>query len=325
MSDLEIPRFRPLAPWWGPDLQTLRNTLAPPDAGLDRWPARRVELPTDDASGDILVGQHQAPEAAAPGSLVVLLHGLGGCEDSVYMQRSAAHWLSRGHPVLRLNLRGAGPSRATCREQYHAGRTGDLAAALRALDAAERERGLLLVGYSLGGNLLLKFLAEQGAEHPVRAAAAVSAPIDLEASSRQIMAPRNALYQRHLLARMRREALASGAAVEPAEARAIREARSIREFDDRVVAPRGGFAGASDYYARNSAVGFLDGIRVPTLLVHALDDPWIPAHAYTGRDWSRTPALVPLLARGGGHVGFHARDAAPAWHDRCIARFFARC
>jgi predicted alpha/beta-fold hydrolase len=308
---LDFPEFRPLWPWVGADLQTLRNTLAPPRVASGGFPAERVRLSLPDASGDVLLGLLQRPAPDAPRPLVLLLHGLGGCEDSVYMQRSAQHFVAAGHPVLRLNLRGAGPSRDVCRHQYHAGRSEDLRAALGALDPRWTGAGIVVIGFSLGGNLLLKGLGEWGSAAPLRAAVAVSAPLDLAASCRRIMAARNAVYHRYLLRRLRRQS------------HAATDARSLYEFDDRVVAARNGFAGADDYYARCSAAPFLDAIRVPTLLIHALDDPWIPAAAYTQRDWSRNPRVVPLLARGGGHVGFHARDARAAWHDRCAQRFIA--
>jgi predicted alpha/beta-fold hydrolase len=323
MPAFDFPGFRARAPWWGADLQTLRNTLAPPPVDLAPFPAQRLWLPLDDGSGDTLLALRQGPSDAPPRPLVVLVHGLGGCEDSVYMQRSAQHLLARGYPVVRLNLRGAGPSRRLCGSQYHAGRSEDFAAALAALDPAWLREGLMAVGYSLGANLLLKFLAEHGKRFPVRAAAAISAPIELARASRRIMQRRNAVYHAHLLRRMRHEALGAGVAPPPPDAEVIRAARSIYEFDDRVVAARGGFTSADDYYRRSSAAGYLDAIEIPTLILHARDDPWIPAACFEERDWSRNPRIELLLAAGGGHVGFHASDAEAAWHDRCVAHFFS--
>ena len=135
------------------------------------------------------------------------------------------------------------------------------------------------------------------------------------------MAPRNALYHRYLLARMKAETLA-GAELGQAERAAVQRARSVYAFDDGFVAPSGGFADAEDYYRRCSAGRFLADIVVPTLVVHARDDPWIPAAAYDAVNWRANPRLVPLLPAAGGHVGFHGRGAQAAWHDRCIARFF---
>lgn len=255
--------------------------------------------------------------------LVILIHGLTGCQDSLYMLCSAALFLTAGYPVLRLSLRGAGPSRPLCRLQYHAGRSEDLRDALQALPPGLAAQGLLLVGYSLGGNMLLKFLAEHGRDFPILAAGSVSAPIELAESSRRFLHRRNWLYHRWLLSRMKQETLAGPAgALSESERRIVASAATVLEFDDRYVAPRNGFAGAADYYAQCSALGFLPAIEVPTLLIHAGDDPWIPPDAYRQAMRAENNRLTCLLAPGGGHVGFH--DASPiAWHDRCLLQFFA--
>lgn len=320
-----FPGFRPRAPWFGPDLQTVRNLLRGPVALPAGSHSERLRLPLADGSGDVLLATLDRPldDGARSLPLIVLIHGLSGCEDSAYLKASAAHWNERGHRALRLNLRGAGPSREHCRHQYHAGRTQDLVDALRALPEGLDGAGLFLVGYSLGGNMLLKFLAEHGDGFPIVGAASVSAPIDLAESSRNFLRPRNRIYHAWLLSSMRSEALAAGSGIDAAEARAVREVRSIWDFDDRFVAPRNGFRDAAHYYSENHALRFMPAIRVPTLVVHALDDPWIPGRLYQGFDWAANPALLPLLPAGGGHVGFHARDHRDAWHDRCIARFLA--
>jgi predicted alpha/beta-fold hydrolase len=323
-SDLvsdSYPSFAPRAPWWGADLQTLRNTLAPPAVGELRG-VRRVELPLGDPNGDVLLG---ALQSGAPGRpLVVLVHGLGGSEESVYMQRSAAYFATRGDPVLRLNLRGAGPSLGRCAERYHAGRGEDFAAAMRSLPPELLASGLCVVGFSLGANMLLKLLGEGGHGLAIRAAASVSAPIDLGRSCARIMQRRNALYHAYLLRRLKAESLGMGDALDARERAVAMDAPTLYDFDDRFVAPRNGFAHADDYYTRCSASGFLAAIRVPTLVIHALDDPWIPGALYEEVDWNAHPALEPLLPRRGGHVGFHARDSEAAWHDRCIGHFFDR-
>jgi predicted alpha/beta-fold hydrolase len=316
-----MPPFRPRRPWRGPNLQTLRNALVPPRLDARRFPVQRLELPLADGSGDVLVGALQRP-GGHERSLAVLLHGLSGSQDSAYMIASARALLERGHPVLRLNLRGAGPSRALCRLQYHAGRTADLRDALAALDPKLMERGLLLIGYSLGANMLLKFLAEFADGFPIAAACAVSAPIDLAAACYRILEPRNRFYHWNLLRSMKREALEEGGHLTDGERRAVASARSILEFDERFVAPRNGYPGAAAYYADNMARRFLARVDVPTLVIHACDDPWIPADAYASFPWSDHPNLVPLLPAEGGHVGFHGEGSAVPWHDRCLAVFF---
>ncbi|HSP99481.1 MAG TPA: alpha/beta fold hydrolase [Candidatus Dormibacteraeota bacterium] len=317
-----LPAFTARPPWLGPDLQTLRNTLRPPRPQLAQFTGERLELALADGSGDRLAAVLQQP-LERRGPLAVLIHGLSGGEDSPYMLVSAAALLERGHPVLRLNLRGAGASRPLCRLQYHAGRTADLREALAALDPALIGDGLLALGFSLGGNMLLKFLAEHAADLPVCAAAAVSAPIDLAAAARRILMRRNRVYHWNLLRAMKTEATTPAAELAPSERMAIEQARNIIEFDDRFVAPRNGFAGAADYYARNSAERFLPAIGIPTLVVHALDDPWIPPNAYRRVRWADNRHLHRALSPGGGHVGFHARGSRLPWHDQVVGEFFA--
>jgi predicted alpha/beta-fold hydrolase len=291
-------------------------------ANFSACTSERLILPLADGSGDRLAALLQRPHRDGR-PLVVVVHGLAGTEESAYMQASAAALLACGHPVLRLNLRGAGASRPLCRLQYHAGRTGDLRDALAGLAPGLCDDGIFLLGYSLGGSMLLKFLAEHGAQFPIRAAAVVSAPLDLAAGAQRILEPRNRFYHWNLLRWMQAESLGSGAAVTVDEQYRIRTARTIVEFDDRFVAPRNGYADAAAYYAENSSARFLSALRVPMLVIHALDDPWIPSAPYRTVAWTDNPNLIPLLPDHGGHVGFHGRGSAVPWHDRCLAQFFA--
>ncbi|MEM7222424.1 MAG: alpha/beta fold hydrolase [Pseudomonadota bacterium] len=318
-----FPVFRQRPPWLGGDLQTLRNQLLPFPPRLSPWPGERLELAMADGSGDRLVARLHRPLAASGRPLVVLIHGLTGCEDSYYILRSARHLLGLGYPVLRLNLRGAGPSRPLCRWQYHAGRSEDLRDALNALDSTLKDAGLLLVGYSLGGNMLIKFLAEFGQAFPIRAAAAISAPLDLKDCQICLEQPRNWIYQYALLRRMKIEAQAGAAELTGEERRAIRAARREFEFDEFFVAKRAGFEGADSYYRHSSAQAYLAEVPCSTLVLHARDDPWIPVDAYERFDWSCNPNLTLLLSDSGGHLGFHQRGPLTPWHDTCLARYFA--
>jgi predicted alpha/beta-fold hydrolase len=319
----DFPPFRERLPWWGGDLQTLHHFLTRHGPRLDA--PERIMLATRDGSGDRLVGSlHRARTAdARRRPLAVLLHGLGGSEDSPHLRTTAEHLLASGFPVLRLNFRGAGPSRPFCRFQYHAGATEDLGDALSALPPDLTTAGIVAIGFSLGASILLNFLGQYGASAPLKAAVAISAPLDLAAAARQLMRPRNIVYQRYLLRRMRSEILAPGAELTAAERRAIRSARSIWEFDDRFSAPRNGFGSARDYYEVNAPWRYLDGIAVPTLVIHALDDPWIPATPYLTYDWQRNSSLMPLLPANGGHMGFQGGARSVSWHDLCAARFLA--
>lgn len=315
----EFPRFSARAPWWGGHLQTLRNTILL-RTGWKRFAldGERVELATRDATGDRLTGILNRAGGDRP--LSVLVHGLTGCADSTYMIESARHLLGLGYPVLRLNLRGAGDSAALCRQRYHAGRGQDIAGALAALDPRLLANGVVLTGYSLGGSILINFLARHAGDFPVRAAATVSAPIDLAEATVRMARPRNRAYNKYLLRRMKDDW--SGADMDERDRRVLAEVASIHEFDDRLVAPQNGFGDARGYYAECSGTRYLHEIETPLLLIHAADDPWIPASAYSACDWQRNPHLTPLMPRGGGHMGFHGAASPTPWHDRCIAAFF---
>lgn len=318
----EVP-FKPRAPWFNGDLQTIRNFLVV--EGLGRGPAppasRRMELPLNDGTGDRLLADYSQGEEGR--GVIVLIHGLSGCSASAYMKASAAAFDAAGYSTLRLNLRGAGPSAGLSSDCYHSGRTEDLANALRALQAQDDDifqRGLFLVGYSLGGNMLLKFLAEYAGEFPVTGAATVCAPIDLAAASRWFDRRRNRLYQRRLLNWMLRDALRLP--LLSTQRDEIEAAKSVYGFDAVFTAPRFGFESAEDYYAKSSARRFLPGIETPSLLIEAQDDPWVPTASYDSVDWSILPRLHRLSAEGGGHVGFHDKASPVPWHDRRILSFF---
>ena len=321
----DVPAFRPRASWWGGDLQTCRNFLIRRFTGgvgvdLSSYASRRLVLPLSDGSGDRLSAVLNLPDnQPTMRPLAILTHGLSGSEGSSYMQRSAAHLLTQGFPVLRLNLRGAGLSRPLCSGEYHAGRSQDLRDVLAALDQDLMARCAVLIGYSLGASLVLRLLGE-APPAAVRAAVTVSAPIDLAEADRRLQSPRNRFYHDRLLVRVKRDALAPGAIVSGEERAAATRAATLRTFNAQFVAPRNGFDGVDDYYRRCQAVGTLPAIRVPTLLVHAANDPWIPADAYRRVNWSSNPWLLPLLAPGGGHVGFHARGDRVSWHDRALGR-----
>lgn len=316
--------FHPRFPWWGGDLQTVANVLAPPRNDLAPATSEKLEIDLKDGTGDRLVctlDRPQAPTAGAP--LCLLIHGLTGSQESHYIYSMAGTLLDRGYRVLRVNLRGAGPSRLVCKGHYYAGRSQDFRALLAALPAGLTVEGMVAIGYSLGGAMLLKYLGEEGRACRLAAAASVSAPIDLSLTCRNMMRPRNTLYHRHILAQMKVEALAPGAEVSAAEHEAVLGARSVWDYDEAFIAPRHGFAGAEDYYERCKPLRFMGEIRVPTLVIAALDDPWIPGALYSGYDWARNPSLTPLLPRHGGHVGFHGSGSRRPWSDMMVAEFFS--
>ena len=320
----EFEPFRPRFPWYGPDLQTLRNTFF--RTPVDVMGGERLVLPMLDGTGDALAARLDRPDPARGRGkpLAVVVHGLGGDERSTYMIRTARHLISQGYAVVRLNLRGAGPSRAVSGGHYHAGRSQDLAAALAALPPDLTQHGFVLIGYSLGGATVLKFMGEGAHGLPVRVAASVSVPIDLAATSRRVMEPRNKLYHLRILKTMKDETLAPGAVLTAEERLAVEQARTVYEFDNNFIARRNGYPSAEAYYADNTALKFLGAIDRPTLVVHALNDPWIPTESYLSVDWAAYAHVQALLPAAGGHVGFHGKGSVTPWHDRAISRFFAR-
>jgi predicted alpha/beta-fold hydrolase len=319
----DFPPFRPRFPWWGADLQTIANRLRAVSTLLAPHVTERLEFAMPDGTGDTLVGSLDRPARPTPGSpLAILIHGLTGSQDSLYILSLARLFLDRGMRVLRLNLRGAGPSRRLCGQHYYAGRSQDFRALLSLLPDELRRDGMVAVGYSLGGAMLLKYLGEEGAASPLRAAATVCAPIDLAITCRYMMRPRNRFYHRYILDLMKVEATGDGAIVSLAERAAIMGSRTVWDYDDFFIAPRYGFADATDYYERCRPSRFMAGIGVPTLVLAAMDDPWVPGSLYRAYDWSANPSLTPLLPEHGGHVGFHGTGSRQPWSDLIVARFF---
>ena len=266
MTAADLLAFRARFPWLTGDLQTVRNTALDRLGQGPKPPAgapRRLEIPCKDGTGDRLLALLDEPArsmaatggGAAADGLVLLLHGLTGCEDSPYMRATARLLVQAGRRVVRLNLRGAGPSRATCGQHYHAGRGGDVAIAIAGLAAAGIGEVRVAVGYSLGASILLNHLADVGTATPLKLAMAVSAPLDLMATSICMQRPRNRVYQAAILADMKRD-LRGSAAPEELTAAALR-ARTVRGFDDALIAPWNGFGTVERYlnYQKSVADG----------------------------------------------------------------------
>lgn len=326
--------FEPTPGWRSGHLQTVRSRVLPRRLPLARYGSERgVLVDVDDGTGDRLaVRLHRARYARRPGVLVVLIHGLGGTTESDYVRASALGMLRAGWNVARVDLRGAGRSGETSSLMYHAGRTEDLRAVLRALAEqpeaqSEGQPRLVVMGFSLGGSTTLKLLGEPHDLPPV-AGVAVSPPLDLSAGSEHLTHMMFGLYERFLMRGLRRDSLRTmpdgTPAVTPAERRAILAARRIVEFDDAITARRNGWRDAAEYYSVNSAAQFLDRIRTPTLLVHSADDPMIPFGPYLAVDWDAIEAhgyVHRAITPHGGHVGFHERGNPLPWFVGAAVQF----
>ncbi len=271
----------------------------------DTFGARVERWNTPD--GDFIDLHRTDAPAGAP--RLFLLHGLEGTIRSHYVTGFFAEAHRRGWGADLLIFRGCGDEPNRLPRFYHSGDTGDLAFAVqRVLDEYD-ESPLMLAGVSLGGNVLLKFLGERREDLStrVRAAAAISVPFDLEKGARHISTGFSRVYDRHFLRTLRAKAEAK-LAVYPDlfDGAALAAARSIYEFDDAVTAPVHGFADAHDYYAGSSSLAWLGRIRRPTLLLSAVDDPFLPAHVLeqVRHIAGDNPALTLEFTQHGGHVGF---------------------
>lgn len=271
-----------------------------------------LELP----DGDVTVVDHLASnedrDLDAP--LLVLLHGLESSSESNYARQLLAAAETRGWRGVVLHFRDCGDYRNRLPRRYHAGETNDLRYFLNRLHTNGEEGPILAAGYSLGGNVLLKYLGEEGATTPVRAAAAVCVPLSLQRCADALTEGFSQVYQRHLLKRMkmavRRKFNPHTAAFDWDRAMA---ARSFAEFDDAVTAPLHGFQGKDDYYENSSSIRFLDSIERPTLIINALDDPFMKPDMLPGED-GLSPCVTLELSRHGGHVGFI--DGGLPWRPR---------
>ena len=195
------------------------------------------------------------------------------------MLQAADAWVSDGAPVVRLNLRGSPPGRSLARGHYHMDRVQDLAdacLALADLDPGIRQQGVVIVGFSLGGALALRLAQAPCRPDLVKAVVAVSAPLDLSATAERIARPRNRVYERWLLRRLKRETEPLWRDGPAAERAAVQGARHIHEFDDALTAKEAGFRDAADYYASCSPMNDMGGLGIPALIIHADDDPWVP-------------------------------------------------
>jgi predicted alpha/beta-fold hydrolase len=269
---------------------------------------RRQELELPDGDTTAVDWPTAADELPLTAPLLVILHGLEGSADSNYARMLMHGALALGWRSCVLHFRDCGDYRNRLPRRYHAGETNDLRYFLNTLrrspQDAENSGPLMAVGYSLGGNVLLKYLGESGDETPLKAASAVCVPLNLHECANALNIGFSKFYQRYLLKRMKSAVVRKfdrhTAAFDWNKAM---NARTFAEFDDLVTAPLHGFANMQDYYDRCSSVRFLDGIQRPTLVINALDDPFMTPDVIPG-DHEIADDVTIEVSLAGGHVGF---------------------
>lgn len=312
------------APWWlrSPHAQTIGARLLRrrTPSGIRR---ERVTTPDDDFLDLDFSGDFSNPRA-----VVLLQHGLEGSALRGYAL-NVYHELARyGIPAVGLNFRSCSGELNRAMRLYHSGETEDTRFVVSLLHERYPSAAIGAIGFSLGGNALLKYLGEEGEAARLQCAVAVSVPYDLGAGADYLDRSAMGRFYTRIFVKALVQKSVSKAALIAASCDFERglQARSFREFDDAITAPLHGFAHADDYYERSSSAQFLPRITVPTLLLHAQDDPFLPPECIPYANISSNPKLRAIITERGGHVGFiHGSPVRPRfWAEETAARFLAQ-
>ena len=293
--------FRPA--WWltNAHAQTMYSTLLRRRSRVIDL-NERLELPDGDFI-DLAWANHGL-DASTP--LVILLHGLAGSAESSYVAGQMRAYNQQGWRAVLMHFRGASQEPNRLPRAYHSGDTADLDYLLRDLHQREPHTLKALVGISLGGNVLLKWLGEQGPQPLVHAAVAVSVPFQLHLVADRIHRGFSKCYQRYLLRRLKKTFLKKHEKYKsemPFSRKEIHSPRCFWTFDDAITAPLHGFPHVHAYYAQSSATQYLKKVATPTLIIHAKDDPFMTPHAIPDLEELSTEITLELSHKG-GHVGF---------------------
>ncbi len=309
--------YRPA--WWlpGPHLMTIAPAILRPTVPLatrrERWELEDGDFVDLDWTDD--------PDPRSP--LVLVLHGLEGSIESPYARGVLREVAARRLGGVLMHFRGCSGEPNRLRRAYHSGETDDLRALVGLVRRRFPERPLLAVGYSLGGNVLLKYLGEEGGSSPLAGAVAVSVPMVLKRCAERLERGISRAYAVWLLHSLKASYSKKAARVELGLGIGRKELgsiKSLRAFDERITAPLHGFAGADAYYAAASSRQFLQRIATATVILHAEDDPFM-TRAVIPEAHELSPAVTLELSAAGGHVGFVAgkNPAAPDyWLERRV-------
>jgi len=310
-----VPLFR------NPHLATIAGNYWPRNFDPARFPTESTFYETEPG---VKVLVHSQRPSADPHAQLILVHGLEGSSDAGYARSLSQAALNAGCAVHRFNMRSCGGTEhLSGRTLYHSGQTADLLAVLRQMDW---RTPIFLIGFSLGGNVVLKLAGELGesGKDLLAAVAAVSTPIDLAACARELCKRANIVYSARFLSRLKRrirvkESLTPGLF----RLEDLGRVRTIYDFDDLFTAPCFGFGVADNYYATQSSNQFLEHIRVPALLVQAKDDPMIPFEVYQHSAFSRNRHLRLIAVEHGGHLGFLSKTKPRFWLDQVLMQWMS--
>ncbi|MCA0931607.1 alpha/beta fold hydrolase [Lutimonas saemankumensis] len=261
--------------------------------------------------------------------LVIIIHGLEGSSGSKYVTAMTQVANLSGYDVLAVNLRGCSGETNRLLYSYHSGKTNDFAEILRYLDSRKTYKSYFAVGYSLGGNLLLKYLGEQRDDYSgkLQAGVGVSVPCDLKGSSEAIAKFWNMVYmQRFLISLKKKTRIKMEQFPENGlNTKAILNSANFLDFDNYFTAPVNGFMDANDYWKQNSSKQFLGGIKIPSLLITAADDPFLSETCIPVQEAKNNRNFKLEVTRYGGHVGYNStfENGSGFWLEKRIMKFFA--
>jgi len=319
------------APRWGignGHFQTIASHLLPRSVVLPPAEERLIEVAPGICVRCECHWQGTTKDDRRDALTVIAVHGLEGSSDSQYLRGIAAKALAAGMNAVRMNQRNCGGTDSLAPTLYHSGLSGDVGAVAEALIRSEGLRRIALVGYSMGGNLVLKLAGEWRDTHPELAVVAAVCPaLDLAASADALNEPANRLYEMHFVRRLKKR-LALKAKLFPNRftVAAGNGASSVRAFDNQVTAPFSGFRDADDYYARAAAANVVGGISVPTLILHSADDPFIRIQPETVSKIAANRNIRFVETAHGGHCAFLAAPNGydGYWAERQIVDFLRR-
>ena len=301
------------------DWQTIVARFWPARINLWKYPVETRLFETE--PGVRVVAHCHWQRQIGPTGTILIVHGLEGSSKSPYVLRMSARALDAGYHVVRLNIRNCGGTERLGPTLYHSGLTTDLRAVVEQLPSTP----VFVVGFSMGGNMALKLAGEWGCEHPrhVKAICAVSPPIDLAECALRIAEPRNRIYETRFLKRLHKTLTRKKALIPVSYSlEAFESIRTLIDFDNAYTAPAFGYRDAFDYYTHASANRYLQSIRVPSLVVHAQDDPFIPFKVFDLATFRENPNLQLLAPAFGGHVAFLSRQKPRFWAEEQALRFF---
>jgi predicted alpha/beta-fold hydrolase len=260
---------------------------------------------------------------------VILVHGLEGSSESRYIRGIAARAWDAGCNVVRMNMRNCGDTDEMTPTLYHSGLSTDVGAVIRHYAGRFGLERVALVGYSMGGNMVLKLAGEWGKQAPLCAVATVCPAIDLAAGSDALHQPSNRVYEWHFLRGLMRRYRRKAGLYPHIYKNGVGPIRSLREFDDKIVAPHCGFRDADDYYYRAASARVVDRIAVPTLIIRAVDDPFVRLLPDTRAALLGNPNVVLIETQHGGHCAYLSQDSGEDihWAEASIVQYlmqFAR-